>query len=181
MILRAENALFPYDRDRSHFHFRPFINIEDQFHGVGGGDALVGRLYRGELVPVRGQQAFDHHFGARDFRGIELAFDRKPDFLFLERIENVRLGNRFVSLVFDAADDGPLGDVENDDFPVRIGRDRLPLRAGCPRRIACSRAPGNRGAPLLRCKDRPAREKMRASNVSRCTRRFPMNSIRVMT
>ena len=119
MIRRAEKALIAHDRDGSHLHLRPFVDVEDQLHRVGRRDAFVGRLHRGELVPVRGQQALEHHFGARDFRGIELAFDRKPDFLVLECVENVRLGNRFVSLVLDPPDDRPLGHVENDDFAVR--------------------------------------------------------------
>ena len=116
----ARKRLVPYHGDASDFHLRAFINIEDQFDGVGGGDALVRGLYRGELAAVRGQQAFEHDFSALDFRRIELAFHGEPDFLLLERVQNVGFRDRLVALVFDPADDRPLRDVEHHDFPVRL-------------------------------------------------------------
>ena len=54
-----------------------------------------------------------------DFRGIELAFDRKPDFLVLEGVKDVRFGDRLVPFVLDPADDGPLLNIEDEDFGIR--------------------------------------------------------------
>ena len=130
------------------FHLRPFVDIEDELHGVRGRDPLVGRLHRGELPAVLREQFLDHHLGALDFRGIELAFDREPDLFVLERIQDVRFGDRFIALVLDAPDDRPLGHVEKDDFPVGLVGAVLALRAECPRKIACSIAPGSRAARL---------------------------------
>ena len=76
MIFRVGERLVAHDRDRPHLHLRPFIDIENQLHGVRRRDAFVGGLHRGELPAVLGEQLLDHHFGALDFRGIELAFHR---------------------------------------------------------------------------------------------------------
>ena len=72
----AGKSFVPNNCDRAHLDFGPFIDVENQFDGVGGRDALVGGLYGGKLAPVLGQQFLDHHFRALDFGGIELAFDR---------------------------------------------------------------------------------------------------------
>ena len=53
----------------------------------------------------------------------------------------------------------------------------LPPRGECLRKTAYSKAPENRGAAFLRCKDRP-RVKMRAFSVSLRIRRLPRNSMR---
>ena len=68
--------LVAHDRDRPYFHFRPFVDVEDEFDGVRRGDALVGGFDGRELPPVLRQQFFDHHFGVFDLRGIELALHR---------------------------------------------------------------------------------------------------------
>src|SRR5271154_5763413 len=116
---RAGECLVSHDRDVPDLYLRSFVYVEHQLYGVRRGDAFVGGLYGRELVAVRRQQALQHNLGANDLRWIELAFHRQADLLILEGVQNVRFRNRFVSLVLDAADDGPLRHVEDDNFAVR--------------------------------------------------------------
>src|SRR5215472_8253207 len=121
--------MVPDDRDRSHLDFRAFINVEEELDRVRGRNSLVSRFDRCELAPMLGQQLLDDHFGALDFGGVELTFHAEADFFFLECVQDVRFGDRFVSLVLDAADDRSLGAIKDDDLPVRIPRIVLDLQA----------------------------------------------------
>src|ERR1700685_3006996 len=108
MAHRANNpasrkSFVALDADLSDLDLWSFINVEDELHGVRCRDSLESRPHYGELAPMLGKQLLDHGFGALDFRRIELTFDGQPDFLVLERVENVRLADGLVSLVLDAA------------------------------------------------------------------------------
>src|SRR6202041_2766909 len=120
--LAAGKGLVSDDGYRADLYLGALINIKDQLHGVGRGDALVGRLDGSELGAVGCEQTLDDHFGALDLRRIELAFHAEPDFFFLEGVENVGFGDRFISLVLDPADDRPLFHMEDDNLPVCLVR-----------------------------------------------------------
>ena len=87
--------------------FGPSSILKTSFTALVAAMRLVGWLHGGELVPMFGQQSLDHHFGAYDYGGIELAFDRQADFLVLEGVKDVRFRNGFVSLVLDTPNDRP--------------------------------------------------------------------------
>ncbi len=85
MIRGSEKALFPTTVIVPTLTFGPSSMLKTSLTALVAGDALVSRLHRGELVPVRGEQFLDHHFGARDFCGIELALDAsEPTFFSLK-------------------------------------------------------------------------------------------------
>ena len=167
MIFPLENAVLPVMKILPTFTFAPSVDVESELHRVGAGDSFERRLYDRELAAVLGQQFLQDHFGFFNARGIELALDRQSDFAVLEPVQNVRFGNRFVALVFDAPDDGPLGEVENDDFVSWACPGCPEFPAGCPRNIACSTARGNRGATHLRSAYR-RRGKRCGHEASRC-------------
>src|SRR4029077_15941107 len=89
-------------------HFGAFIDVEGELYGVRAGEPFEGRFDAGVLAAVLGQQLFLDDFPLFDFRGIELALNRESNLAVLEAVQDVGFGNRFVALVFDAADNGAL-------------------------------------------------------------------------
>src|SRR5579863_206456 len=111
--------VIPGDGDVADLHLRPFIDIERQAHRICRRDPLVCRLHRRVHVPVLGKQLLNDHFGALYFRRIEPALHRQVHFAVFERIQNVRLGNRFISFVVDIANGGAFRNVKNHNLAVR--------------------------------------------------------------
>ncbi len=67
------------------FTLGPFVDIEDQLHGIGGGDAFVGRLHGGELVAVGRQQGLSITTSARViFVGSNWLSTESPTFFSLK-------------------------------------------------------------------------------------------------
>ena len=118
----AGESLVSNNGDRADLDLGPFIDVENQFNGVAGCDALVSWLHSGKLPPVLGEQFLDNHFRALDLGGIELALDAQPYFLLLEGVQNIRFRDGLVSFVLDTPDDRPLLHMENHYFPVGLAR-----------------------------------------------------------
>ncbi len=122
MILRDGERGVSRDHNFADLHLGSFVDVERKRYGVRARQSFVGGLDGGELAAVLGQQLLNNHFRLLDFCRIELAFNREADLAVLEPVQDVGFGDRFVALVFDAPDDGPLGDIENDDFLVGLVR-----------------------------------------------------------
>src|SRR5271163_3809885 len=103
---RSENALAPTNFIWPTLTFGPSSILKTNF------TALVAAML--------GQQTFDYHFRALDFCGIELTLHRKPDLLVLERVQDVRFGDRLISLVLNSANDRTFLYVKHDDFSVGL-------------------------------------------------------------
>ena len=107
----------------------PFVNGENELDGIGGGDFFVGRLYHGELMAVLGLEFLDGHFGLLNLGRIKLAFDGEAHLAIFETIKDVRFGYGLIAVVLDAADDGPLDDIEDDNLGVGVAGAILNFKA----------------------------------------------------
>src|SRR5208283_5042696 len=118
----AAEDVVPRKQDLSDFNFRTLVDFEYQDHRVARSNALVLRRHRRELFAMLRQEFLQHHFRFLDTRGVELALHRQPDLLFLEAVQDVRLGYRLYPVIADAANHRPLDDSKSNDFAARLVR-----------------------------------------------------------
>jgi hypothetical protein len=74
------------------------------------------------LPSVLGKQFLQDYLGALNLCGIELAFHGEADLTLFEAVEDVRLGDGLVPLVFDPPDDRTLCYIVDKNFSVWIVR-----------------------------------------------------------
>src|SRR6266850_4821234 len=85
--------------DLPDFYLRPFLDLENEYHGVARSDPFVLWRHLCELPPVFSEQFLQYHFRLLDFRGIKLAFDAEPDLALLEPVQDVRFGDGVDSFI----------------------------------------------------------------------------------
>src|SRR6266852_3027862 len=120
--LAVAKSMITGELDLADLDLWTFFDFENENDRVARSDALILRSDLCKLPAVLSKQFLDNHFRLLDFSGVELAFDGKTDFAFLEAIENVGLGNGMNVVVTDAANDRPLFDVKYDHLVVRTLR-----------------------------------------------------------
>src|ERR1700730_649852 len=117
--LTVAERVIPGEYNLAYLDLWAFIDFENQNHRVARRNLFKLRGHACELVAVFAEQILQHHFGLLDARGVELAFYRQSDFLFLEPVQNIRFRNGVDSVVTDAPDHRSLFYLEYNDFPAR--------------------------------------------------------------
>ena len=109
--------------DVANLHLGTFFDLEDEDHGVAGGDALVLGSDLRELAAMLAEEILQNDFRLLDAGGIELALDGQTYFALLEAVKDVGFGDRVDAVITDAANDRALFDVEDNVFVIgTVGR-----------------------------------------------------------